>query len=261
MPEGGRRPPDPGGGGRAQQWSQSSEAFVLFQLKQTANFWRMKKPASFNLEVRPDGGAELRMNFQLGSPSEFLPSPYTPIPSQYPNPASQVSGRAGSHPNPQSQSHPTETVYRCPSVPLFPNGELRATRPHHSPSQSSTQRRPGYSHRQRRSYVRAVKYSAMSAQTDPEKFTPGSLRELAQKAIQAATVFNSTPQQGNKRKRSNSSLLSFREEICLPETFTVNESGTPETLRDADVEVTGDVDIDGEKTEMLQQEEDCEDIT
>ncbi len=144
-------------------WSMSSEAFVLFQLKQTTNFWRMRKPASFLLEVRPDGGADLNTKFQLGSPSEFLPPPNTPIHRhsyQFKNPASQVSSQPG------PQSHPAGTAYRRPvysvSQPrqsLFQPKSQISQKPD---GLASTQRHrpPSY---QRRSYRRAADHRARQA--------------------------------------------------------------------------------------------------
>ena len=53
-------------------WSESAEAFFLFQLKQTVNFWRLGQSASYSLDVRTEGGADLVMKFHLPHPSDQL---------------------------------------------------------------------------------------------------------------------------------------------------------------------------------------------
>ena len=59
-------------------WSESAKAFLLFQLRQTVNFWRLGLSASFSLDVRADRGADLVTKFHLPQPSDHLPPPPHP---------------------------------------------------------------------------------------------------------------------------------------------------------------------------------------
>ena len=65
-------------------WSETAEAFVLSQLRQTVNFWKLGRSASFSLEASDEGSANLVTKFQLPQPSEHLPtlSPQFPFPSK-----------------------------------------------------------------------------------------------------------------------------------------------------------------------------------
>ena len=146
-------------------WSETAEAFVLSQLKQTVNFWRLGRSASYSLEAASEGGASLVTKFQLPQPSEHLPPlrpqcPVNPLPSKI-----------------QNQHKPGNQVpipSKTPGIPpLFPFGLPHSSRQdtrRPTPNSKSTSQR-------RRDYLRAVLHRARI--TAPKPVVPGTLRAMA----------------------------------------------------------------------------------
>ena len=172
MPGPGRAWVAPGPGG---PWS--AQLFIHYQLSQVINFWRQGRPAVFRLESRSDGQAQLRLTFQLPSPSEIIsPPPHSfPTPNVSPN-----------HPAPR----PQRTI-----MPLFPRGEVPTFQPSHPPQRLSS--------KQRKSYRRSVLHRASQATTNLPPALPGTLRWNCSKLLQqAVTALTKSPK---KRPRSSSS--------------------------------------------------------
>ena len=181
-------------------WNETAEAFILSQLRQTVNFWRLGRFASYSLEAMSDGNASLVTKFQLPQPSEHLPplrpnssvNPFLPKTQPQQNPGNQV-------------LIPSKTPGIPPLFPFGPPKPSRQVARRPIPSLKSTSQR-------RRDYVRAMLHRAqISVPVKP--VLPGTLRALAKAALPQPTTnkshlpssqVTSTPNCPPKRKRSSS---------------------------------------------------------
>ena len=128
-------------------WSPTAEDFTRHQLSHVTNFWRQGRTAEFHLKAMPSGWAELRLTFELPSPSESIPPPI--------NPAFFAPPR-----NLGTSTFPQETG----TDPIPPP--------------------PKVTSRQRKNYRRSVLHRATLAASSLPPPKNGSLRQAAQACVQ-----------------------------------------------------------------------------
>jgi len=215
-------------------WSESAEAFVLSQLRQTANFWRLGRAASYSLEVKPEGGATLVTRFQLPQPSDHLPPP---------RPHILVNSSHNSTRSPVSKTRDIPSLFPF-GLPMKRQDSRRPAPVLPIPRSTQPRPQPQPHPQPRRDHVRAVLHHAHQA--TPKPVLPGTLRALAVAALPrpapphslpAPAPDTSTPKRPLKRRRTSSSPPDFRQWLMTDCTIIESASDTslhpsPERLRE-----------------------------
>ena len=152
-------------------WSPTAHAFAQHQFSHVVNFWKQGRQASLRLEALPGGRAELNVTFQLPPPSEVIPPPSYPGPTQ-----------------------------QRPIHPLFPGGF--SPQGHASGLKQKPAAEKKLSSKQRKSYRRAVLHRAALAAPSLPPPKDGSLRHAALacvRRLQAASASPVSTPSSNKR--------------------------------------------------------------
>ena len=154
-------------------WSPTAHAFAQHQFSHVANFWKQGRQASLRIEALPGGRAELNVTFQLPPPSEVIPPPSYPGPTQ-----------------------------QRPIHPLFPGGfspQGHASGPKLKPA---TEKK--LSSKQRKGYRRSVLHRAALAVPSLPTPKDGSLRHAALASVQQLRAASASAVSTNKRPFPNS---------------------------------------------------------
>ena len=149
-------------------WSPTAHAFAQHQFSHVVNFWKQGRQASLRLEALPGGRAELNVTFQLPPPSEVIPPPSYPGPTQ-----------------------------QRPIHPLFPGGF--SPQGHASGLKPKPATEKKLSSKQRKSYRRSVLHRAALAVPSLPTPKDGSLRHAALASVQQLQAASASAVGANKR--------------------------------------------------------------